>query len=192
LNSAGYRTLATHGFTSLMFNRGQWYQRFGFQQTAFLPELQSDGASVCDGAFPGACDADVARWVGDHLAAPRDQSPMFVHWVTLNSHLPISPLADGTVIGDCVTLGIAHERSLCSWFRHVQIVHESVAQLAVRRGLRPTVFVIVGDHAPPFLRAGIRSRFSQTEVPYVILFPRSLKSGQTDAVRSDIRAGKVQ
>jgi len=38
---------------------------------------------------------------------------------------------------------------------------------------RPTVFVIVGDHAPPFGDPGLRSRFSQTDVPYVVLLPRS-------------------
>ena len=183
LGNAGYRTLATHGFTPTMFNRKAWYRRFGFQQSAFLPELQRDGAAMCDGAFPGACDADVAHWIGNQLLAPRDASPMFVHWVTLNSHLPITQLAEGSSLEECAAVGIDKEQGLCSWFMHVLIVQHSVAELALKPGLRPTIFVIVGDHAPPFLRTDLRSRFSQTSVPYVVLMPRSIEPGEMAALR---------
>jgi phosphoglycerol transferase MdoB-like AlkP superfamily enzyme len=37
---------------------------------------------------------------------------------------------------------------------------------------RPTIFVIVGDHAPPFSDTASRSQFSSAEVPYVLLLPR--------------------
>jgi hypothetical protein len=33
--------------------------------------------------------------------------------------------------------------------------------------------VIVGDHAPPFGDPDLRARFSQSDVPYVVLVPRS-------------------
>jgi hypothetical protein len=109
---------------------------------------------------------------------------MFIHWVTLNSHLPVPPLADGSSLEDCAAVGIQREPALCSWFMHVLIVHHSVAELATRPGLRPTVFVIVGDHAPPFLRMDIRSRFSQTSVPYVVLVPRSLRPAEMAALNA--------
>jgi phosphoglycerol transferase MdoB-like AlkP superfamily enzyme len=38
---------------------------------------------------------------------------------------------------------------------------------------RPTAFIIVGDHAPPFGDPALRNKFSQSDVPYVILLPRS-------------------
>ena len=139
-------------------------------------ELEHDGAALCDGALPGICDADVAQWIGTRLLATRDQHPMFVHWVTLNSHLPVPSLASKSQSGDCAVIGIDREPSLCSWFTRVLLVHNSVAKLALMPGLRPTVFVIVGDHAPPFLRASRRARFSQTNVPYVLLMPRSAPS----------------
>jgi phosphoglycerol transferase MdoB-like AlkP superfamily enzyme len=53
-------------------------------------------------------------------------------------------------------------------------VQESVARLAETPGLRPTIFVVVGDHAPPFVREDVRDRFSQTRVPYVVLMPRAM------------------
>ena len=61
---------------------------------------------------------------------------------------------------------------LCSWYQLVANVHLSVAQLAMGTLARPTIFVIVGDHTPPFVDAELRYRFSQDSVPYVLLLPR--------------------
>jgi len=40
---------------------------------------------------------------------------------------------------------------------------------------RPTVFVLVGDHAPPFGDPELLAEFSSTQVPYVMLTPRQQK-----------------
>jgi len=174
LARAGYSTVAVHGFTSLMFNRQNWYSRFGFQNKVFLEDLSRKRLARCDGAFNGICDASVAGWIGDRLLAARGPGPTYVHWVTLNTHLPIAPLAGSASRQECAAADIDGETSLCSWFDKTLIVHHSVAGLATRPGLRPTVFVIVGDHAPPFMNADFRSRFSSTDVPYIILMPKSL------------------
>ena len=102
---------------------------------------------------------------------------MFVHWVTLNSHLPVPSTTRSSPVPECVSVRIEDEPSLCTWFTRVQIVQESVAKLAMTRGLQPTIFVIVGDHAPPFVQASLRDRFSQTTVPYVILIPKVIPGG---------------
>jgi len=183
LAAVGYRTVAVHGFTPTMFNRETWYRRFGFDQSAFLPQLEQAGVALCEGAFLGACDAGVAHWIGGRLTGQRDVRPLFVHWVTLNSHLPIAPVDDGNSTEECAQVGIDRERSLCSWFVHVGRVHASVAELALMANLRPTIFVIVGDHAPPFLRADVRGRFSQDRVPYVVLMPRPVPTGETARAR---------
>jgi hypothetical protein len=171
LESAGYRTLAVHGFTPTLFGRGEWYRQFGFQQTEFLPELERDGSALCDGAFPGACDADVAHWIGTQLLGNSTIHPMFVYWVTLNSHLPVSPIKSESTSSDCVAARIDGDQGLCSWFIYALRVQRSVVRLALAPGLRPTLFVVVGDHAPPFLNPSRRNRFSQTSVPYVLLIP---------------------
>ena len=174
LKSAGYHTIAVHGFAAGLFRRGEWYRRFGFEKSSFLPELRSDAAAICDGAFPGICDADIAQWIGDRLLTQRDGRPDFVHGVTLNSHLPVPRLDDNISLQHCAAVEIDPQQSLCIWFVLVHRVQQSVARLALRPGLRPTVFVIVGDHAPPYMRAGIRNEFSQTSVPFVLLLPRSI------------------
>ena len=129
---------------------------------------------MCYGAFSGICDGDVAQWIAGRLLTHRDERPDFVHWVTLNSHLPVPDVGGNFSLQQCAAVGIDREEHLCSWFLLVLRVHESVANLALRPGLRPTVFVIVGDHAPPFIRADTRNQFSHKWGPFVVLIPRSI------------------
>jgi hypothetical protein len=172
-NKAGYETIAVHGFLSKLFARAAWYRQFGFQQQVFLPTLlQSPDVHLCEGAFLGACDADVAGWLGRRLVEPNGGRPHFAFWLTLNSHLPVAPVKDAANAEACVRDGAAFSEGFCSWFLHSLLVHESVARLAMTPGLRPTIFVIVGDHPPPFTNRALMNKFSMQAVPYVILRPR--------------------
>jgi phosphoglycerol transferase MdoB-like AlkP superfamily enzyme len=63
--------------------------------------------------------------------------------------------------------------AVCSWYQLISVVSQSMRDLALKPQGRPTIFVIVGDHAPPFDRDSERSQFSANEVPYVILLPKS-------------------
>ena len=171
MNALGYRTIALHGMDGRMFDRAQWYRTMGFQETHFRADFERQGLPNCVGAFVGTCDADIARWIGTSLAEDRDR-PSFVYWVTLNSHLPVlvpSPLHQETLCA--AEPSLAREPSLCSWHQLVLNVNRSLAQTAAR-ARRPTIFVIVGDHAPPFLNARTRTEFSSAVVPYVMLVPR--------------------
>jgi hypothetical protein len=176
LAAIGYETVAMHGMTGRMFDRANWYRTIGFKERWFNEQLKPAGLHDCMGAFVGTCDADIAALIGQRL---RDQTPQpyFIHWMTLSSHLPVlvpSPLANGS---PCLAaLLLAPKSALCSWYQLVTNVHQSVAQVALGNLARPTVFVIVGDHAPPFGDPSLRSRFSQSDVPYVVLLPRSYES----------------
>jgi hypothetical protein len=55
-------------------------------------------------------------------------------------------------------------------------VHQSVQQAALGTTARPTVFILVGDHAPPFAASQLRADFSSTQVPYVMLTPVEVPS----------------
>lgn len=178
----GYETDAVHGYVGGMFQRARWYRNIGFERMTFKPDLQKLGLPICPGAFPGICDASIAPWIGSQLEQGNPAAPKFVYWVTLNSHIPV-PLnphlpADST----CATQAtLSGSGALCSWFRLVLSVHESVAQLALQVEARPTVFVVVGDHAPPFASLPLRSRFSNTVVPFAILTPK-LQHGSKGSV----------
>jgi phosphoglycerol transferase MdoB-like AlkP superfamily enzyme len=173
LAAIGYETIAMHGMTGHMFDRANWYRTIGFKVRSFNEQFEQEGLPDCIGAFVGTCDADIAGSIGQRLKEQTPQ-PYFIHWMTLNSHLPVlvpAPLKYGA---PCLAaFSLVPNSVLCSWYQLIANVHQSVAHVALGDLARPTVFVIVGDHAPPFDNPALRSRFSQTDVPYVVLVPRS-------------------
>ncbi len=172
MNAMGYHSTAVHGYSAQMFDRVDWYGRIGFDETWFRDQLVGQGLPTCPGPFSGTCDAATSVWIGDQLEKNSD-SPQFIYWVTLNSHLPV-PIPN--LVKDpplCSDSSITAENpAICSWYQLVFNVHRSVSELALRLTTRPTIFLIVGDHAPPFSSARLRSQFSDRVVPYVLLVPK--------------------
>lgn len=178
LAGLGYRNIAVHGMNRHVFSRSSWYRTIGFQEQWFNDQLKQQGLADCVGAFVGTCDADVAKWIGGLLAKDATQ-PYFVHWMTLNSHLPVPfPLAHPVGSPCLATMSLTPDSPLCSWFQLITNVNESVSEIAMGELSRPTVFVIVGDHAPPFVDPAMRDRFSETVVPYVLLIPSQVHNSR--------------
>lgn len=172
MKGMGYHSTAIHGFSARMFDRGEWYSRIGFDEAWFRDRLQGQGLPLCPGPFPGICDAAASEWIGERLERESD-SPQFIYWVTLNSHLPVPIPNRVKAPPSCLAVSIAEEEpAMCSWYQLVFNVHRSVAELALRSTARPTVFLIVGDHAPPFSSPKLRAQFSDEVVPYVLLTPK--------------------
>jgi hypothetical protein len=172
MHRAGYSTLAVHGFSGEFFDRKDWYPKLGFDDIWFHDRLQAAGLPNCEGPFWGSCDAAVAMWLGERLRRPGN-SPMFAYWVTLNSHLPVSKPPDIHSPYSCNVSAITRDDAgVCSWYQLISVVNRSIHDLALTPPGRPTIFVVVGDHAPPFDKDYERSQFSQSEVPYVILLPK--------------------
>jgi hypothetical protein len=174
-HARGYRNLAIHGYTGQMFSRDTWYPRLGFDQSWFESDLTKAGLPSCRGAFPGICDASIGKWIGSSLLAGHQAKPLFIYWVTLNSHIPVPVHPDLPEDGVCATeAALRNSAPLCSWFRLVRAVHQSAQQAALAPSTRPTVFILVGDHAPPFSNPQRRGAFSSTDVPFVMLTPKVL------------------
>jgi phosphoglycerol transferase MdoB-like AlkP superfamily enzyme len=171
LGALGYRNIALHGMDGHLFNRNDWYPKMGFDEVLFRDSFQEQGLHNCPGAFPGTCDANVADWIGDRLEK-NEASSRFIYWMTLNSHLPLPnpPLLQNPA--PCsITNSVRRMPALCSWYQLEDNVHQAIADLARRVSVRPTVFIVVGDHAPPFSEPELRNGFSDTLVPYLILIP---------------------
>lgn len=169
----GYYSLGLHGMTGNFFWRSRWYRTIGFDEQIFHSQFKSQGLPDCAGAFTGTCDASIAAWIGRRLQAKSDR-PYFVHWMTLDSHLPVPIPPQLPQAPPCTAeLSLPPRTALCSWFQIVENVHASIAQLALIPSDRGTIFVLVGDHAPPFGDPTLRRQFSQTDVPYLVLTPRS-------------------
>jgi hypothetical protein len=171
---AGYATFGVHGFRPGMYGRQDWYPRAGFSNSFFEPELTKAGLKTCPGGLTGTCDADVANWITQYLQNSSTAHPAFIHWVTLNSHLPLQPDISPASRSACAAVSpVLRDEALCTWYSLVARVHESVSHLAMDASVRPAYFVVVGDHAPPFFSTARRDQFSQREVPYVLLAPKS-------------------
>jgi hypothetical protein len=172
LASLGYHNVSVHGMDGHVFERATWYKSIGFQELLFRDQFRQQGLPDCVGAFRGTCDTAIAGWIGNRLES-RSADPEFIYWVTLNSHLPV-PIPSGLPDGaSCtVTPMLAQKPALCSWYQFVANVHHAVYGMAMDNLARPTLFVIVGDHTPPFVDPTLHSQFSSTDVPYVVLIPR--------------------
>ena len=167
-----YQNFAVHGFQGQMFSRSSWYPRLGFDRSWFGPELHRMGLPNCIGSWTGVCDSSIAGWIGSELLSKDEDKPKFIYWMTLNSHLLEPEHPDLPDDGVCATQSaLENSVALCSWFRLVRAVHQSVAQMALIPMARPTVFILVGDHAPPFGDPKLGAEFSSTQVPYEMLTP---------------------
>jgi phosphoglycerol transferase MdoB-like AlkP superfamily enzyme len=179
----GYYGIAVHGNAGHMFDRTDWYSHIGFKEQWFKEQLRKQGLPLCVGAATGICDSSIAGWIGDRLQK-HDARPEFVYWVTLNSHLPVPVPVPIAHVVPCSLLPLpSSQASLCSWAQLVLNVHRSISQLAMSPLARPTVFIVVGDHAPPFGDLSLRRQFSDSVVPYIILRPRSLDLPRLQAQR---------
>lgn len=172
LAALGYTTVAAHGMDGHLFLRSDWYRNMGFEDVWFRHRFSLIGLPQCSGAFEGICDYAVAAWMTEHLRQP-EAHPGFLYWMTLNAHHPL-PIPSGLRDPAACSVHplIAGLPAFCSWYQFQTSVHQSVAKMALSTLNRPTAFVVVGDHAPPFANETIRSQFSQTTVPYVLLLPR--------------------
>ena len=172
--SAGYQTTAVHGNIGDFYHRKHWHRNAGFQSLWYREELDREGLRFCpNGIFPGICDYAIAPWIGHRLQ--QSTAPQFYHWVTLNSHLPTPEVLGPEYDFSCQRTELTRDdATACNWARIIRHTQDSIADLAQRPDIGQTIFIIVGDHAPPFQAPSVHREFSQANVPYVILVPKTL------------------
>ncbi|MFC5864251.1 sulfatase-like hydrolase/transferase [Acidicapsa dinghuensis] len=180
LASLGYQVISVHGMDGNFYHRLDWYQRMGIQTMWFNPELQTAGLPSCAGSFSGICDPAIAAWIAHRLTSDQHNSqPDFIYWVTLNSHLPVTVPAPLNSPPNCAfSPTLLQQPELCSWYQLIATLQQSAAKLATDDTGHPTIFILVGDHAPPFTNATLRDQFSPSNVPYIALIPRALSSAK--------------
>lgn len=169
LAARGYDTTAIHGFQANFFERDRWYPLLGFEHTLFGADLLRAGASLCPNVFPGPCDREIPATIGARLK--HAETPQFVYWLTLNSHLPIVENAElGTQ--DCRQLGAQMDSDfpmICRLFSIWDDTAASLAQVVSQPDFPPTHILIVGDHMPPFTHQASRLQFDPENVPWILL-----------------------
>lgn len=172
--NAGFRTVAMHSFDGRFFDRVDWYPKLGFAEREFSYDLNRDGAQPCGGVYPGVCDRDVPRLIGDFLRKSSEKRNL-VYWLTVNGHLPVVP--DARLKTDHCTLGTPDWRAefpmLCRNYEVQDQIADAITQEIMRPDFPEADILIVGDHMPPFFTRAIRTRFDSAHVPWIYLRNRS-------------------
>jgi sulfatase-like protein len=170
LRQRGYATMAIHGFSNMMFERGEWYPVIGFDKELFGEELVKSTPRVCGNAFRGVCDADLPPIIARESTFSK--KPKFIYWLTLNTHVPVAPdqaLAD---FGCEENAGIFKHVRVCEMAELWHDVFAGVSKLALDPSLGPAEILVVGDHAPPMWSRRARGQFEPGLVPWYRLTPR--------------------
>lgn len=163
----GYRTVSVHGFSGEFYERDQWYAKIGFARSVFPETATTSYARRCGDPFIGPCDVEVADTISDRLA--NASQPMFIYWVTLNSHVPVRA-GEATPRHGCATGGPFGDPEVCAMAEIWQDLFEAITRLAKRNP--ETEILLVGDHAPPLWRRAARGLFEPDRVPWLRLAPR--------------------
>ncbi len=173
LSAAGWNTIYGHGYVPMMFRRSEWLPRIGFQKEYFHSSFRELGLHDCGNAFRGSCDEDLISWLGDYLVQ-HSGTRVFAHITTLNSHLPVTADHNSADALSCgTTHAVVEDVATCNLVALLLRAESAVARMATRPDLPETEFLIVGDHAPPFLQRSRRDAFDQQVVRYFHLTPRS-------------------
>jgi hypothetical protein len=170
LRKAGFTTTAIHGYTKEFFNRSAWYPTVGFEHSIFNEELGTS-AGTCGSSFEGSCDPALAEMVRKMLMkSPKEKQ--FIYWLTLNSHEPVSDETAKRSKLHCEDLPKFGGQDVCNMVRVQYDTNQAIQRLVTANGLPDTLFVIVGDHAPPLFETNERNAWDQRRVPWVILTPK--------------------
>lgn len=170
LRNLGYSTLAVHGFSSGMFERKDWYPQIGFGKAVFGDELLLRLPRRCGSAFRSVCDADLPPLIAKEAANAK--GPRFLYWLTLNTHIPVSP-GDALANFDCMAKQPQFgPPAVCRMIELWNDLFAAVARLALDPAIGPAEILVVGDHAPPIWSKRGRSQFAPGQVAWYRLTPR--------------------
>ncbi|MES2683484.1 MAG: hypothetical protein V4650_08195 [Pseudomonadota bacterium] len=170
LVAQGWSTLAIHNNRGDYYQRDQWYPKVGFQRFENLDTLVAAGLPRCDLHFDAICDQQVPPY----LLSLKLESPYFVYWLSIDSHMPVTAQAQTLVQpgdperADC-ELSDPHCIEAVQW----DLVKASVKHFfAMANALPKAVLIAKGDHRPPFADRD-SNPYSAEQVPIILAVPVS-------------------
>lgn len=173
LRHTGYDTLAVDSDMRFWPGGARWYQLLGFGQVIGFNDLHGLGLpTFLAGPFRSIRDPEVAAWMAQQLLQPHAR-PRMIFWLTMSAHLPVHEPLPAGYGANCGVAAVTRQfADACGWYQVELRTLSAIAAAAATPHLPPTVFLVVGDHAPPFLD-GARHYFSPALVPYALLTPRA-------------------
>ena len=145
LKTQGYKTIALHGTSGLLYDRTNWYPKAGFEQVLFGEHFL--GMRRC-APFKGVCDTELMDIVAQKFQENR-QNNLFFYWLTLTSHQPYSPKDIHNQRFDCEMFNMNPKGDACHNAKLQTQFFDDLAKLIQKPEMRGTEVIIVGDHQPP-------------------------------------------
>ncbi|MCO8078544.1 sulfatase-like hydrolase/transferase [Acinetobacter lwoffii] len=147
LGQQGYRTIALHGTSGLLYDRNDWYVKAGFQKILFGENFLN--LKRC-APFKGVCDSELIKEISNILTKNRDEK-LFIYWMTLTSHQPYAKDDIYNYRFDCSKFSINPKGDAC---RNAQLntqFFDDLVRLIERPEMQGVEVIVVGDHQPPML-----------------------------------------
>lgn len=158
----GYLVRAFHGGDAWFYNRARIYAAAGVERSRFFADLKGGIGRPCAFLLISVCDADLARIA---LAEFRPGVRMFVHIMTIDTHLPLpaaaEPCSSDVPAQDCAL----RERMAASL--------DGIGQAIANAAVKPDLIFVYGDHAPPFVDRQARALYRARQVPFLVYRLRS-------------------
>lgn len=179
---AGFQVESLHSFNGTFFDRATWYPKIGFERSLFSDQILAMGAAHCGSVFPGACDRDVPKIIGQRLRE-QPEKRKFLYWLTVNGHIPVG--AEKDIGTERCNLGTAAWRDdfpmLCRSFELQRHLADSITAEIMKADFPDTDILIVGDHMPPYFQRDLRMRFDAAHVPWIMLRSRKAEAAKAPA-----------
>jgi hypothetical protein len=183
LQKLGYKTYAMHGATGVMYDRIYWYPRAGFSNTTFFETQQWPRRCF---SFPGACDIDMIKNAEQAFMQPE---PIFLYWLTLNSHSVYDPRDILLDTFDCLTFEIPVDTQTCRNLKLQAQFFFSLAQSIEAGNFSGVEVIIVGDHDPIITNLEEKAaHFVDNKVPWIKFSIRDNKTEFHSVLHGNVAA----
>lgn len=143
LEDEGYESLAIHPYLKTFFKRNRVYNTFGIDE--FISETEM---TYTDKVSEYISDESVMKEI--YASLEENDSPMFIHSVTMQNHYPFNEGKYGKSEVEVTGLNDAEEVELATYSEGVKITSETMDTFfqELDQFDEPTVVVFWGDHLP--------------------------------------------
>ncbi len=141
----GYKTVALHGTSGLLYDRTTWYKHAGFGQRYFGEHFMQ--LKRCT-AFKGVCDSELMKVVAQIFKKYSDDK-IFFYWMTLTSHQPYSAQDIYNHRFDCQSYNMNPQGDACRNAKLQTQFLDELLELVKKPEMKGVEVIVVGDHQPP-------------------------------------------
>lgn len=144
LRAKGYKTIALHGNSKVIYERRFWYPLAGFEEFYFGNDIDLPKDSY---GGMGIFDPNLLPFIVDKF---KNSDKTFFYWLTLTSHYPYAIEDIKNRRFNCKKYNIKTIHACRSLMIQAQFL-DAVTELVQKPEMKGVEVIIVGDHPTPFI-----------------------------------------